>query len=868
MSKSVSQNEIVASAKTKLSYAAAPAAAAVALLCFGQSTNAAVATFTTGTALATGSNWTSGTGVGGLPSSTDQATFTDAAYGGPLPATLSNGATQTWGSLIWNSNSSTTISGSQIVLSGNGGTADLIRLGSNMTTGTLTYGMGGTSSFITATTGSINVVNAGATLSMTGQFDFNNTVSNQVITKTGAGTWTFTNGNNGANGSGTNSKFILDQGTLNFAQNNGNMFGGSTSTVLEIHGGTSLDTNGAGFDLTSTKNYAQTWAGDFTFKGTSKALNLGTGAVTLTGGTRQVTVNANTLTVGGAIGDGGSGYGLTKTGAAAGTMGLTGASTYTGATTVNGGTLDLGGGTSTGSLSSSSGLVVGGGTFKYSRTGTNVQTFNGLTINPGASTINASVATDTIALATISRTAPGGAVNFTATGTDTTKTANNSAGIIGGYATFNGSDWAVSAGDGTNAGAISALGSYTPLTSTGDTTTTDNDIITGNVTLGAGKVATINSLKLNGNNAVLANGGNAITVGGSGSGGLLVTQNATISGTGTVGAGAANEFIVYNSANLIISSKIIGNATAGGLTKSGSGTMTLSGSNNYTGATYVNGGTLVAGVASTAFSASSAVIVGTGGTLGLNNFSNAIGSLASNNASGGGLGSVTLGTATLTTGGDGTSTTFNGVISGVGGALTKTGAGVQTLTGINTYTGATSINNGTLLVDGSLASGSAVSTSGTGMLGGSGIINGATTIATGTKLSPGDAIGTLTFTGGLNISGATADNAGEMMFTVGTAGDKVVETAGTLNIGTLDFGDFTFVNNGIAVGNSYLLFDATGAVVSGSIGSSTGLIGAYSANISLAGNQVYLNVTAVPEPATLGIIGLGALGLLGRRRRS
>ena len=58
----------------------------------------------------------------------------------------------------------------------------------------------------------------------------------------------------------------------------------------------------------------------------------------------------------------------------------------------------------------------------------------------------------------------------------------------------------------------------------------------------------------------------------------------------------------------------------------------------------------------------------------------------------------TLGGAQLTTGGDGTSTTFSGVVSGAG-SLVKTGAGTFTLTNANTYTGSTTVNAGTLALN-------------------------------------------------------------------------------------------------------------------------------------------------------------------------
>ena len=70
-----------------------------------------------------------------------------------------------------------------------------------------------------------------------------------------------------------------------------------------------------------------------------------------------------------------------------------------------------------------------------------------------------------------------------------------------------------------------------------------------------------------------------------------------------------------------------------------------------------------------------------------------------------GSGNFYLGSNTLTTGADDTSTTVSGVIQdggvggGTGGVLTKIGAGTLTLTGANTYTGGTNLTNGELLFD-------------------------------------------------------------------------------------------------------------------------------------------------------------------------
>src|SRR5262249_5796603 len=83
-----------------------------------------------------------------------------------------------------------------------------------------------------------------------------------------------------------------------------------------------------------------------------------------------------------------------------------------------------------------------------------------------------------------------------------------------------------------------------------------------------------------------------------------------------------------------------------------------------------------------------ALTVATGANFDLNNFTQSIGSLA-------GAGSVTLGTGTLITGNDNTSTDFSGVITGVG-RLTKRSTGHKTLSRSHFYTVATAIHTDTL----------------------------------------------------------------------------------------------------------------------------------------------------------------------------
>ena len=99
--------------------------------------------------------------------------------------------------------------------------------------------------------------------------------------------------------------------------------------------------------------------------------------------------------------------------------------------------------------------------------------------------------------------------------------------------------------------------------------------------------------------------------------------------------------------------------------------------------------------------ATSAVTVAAGATFSLDDVSQAVASLS-------GAGSVNLGSATLTVGGNNSSTAFSGVISDSGN-VTKIGTGTWTVTGSQLFTGVMTVSAGTVqLGDGATADGSLV----------------------------------------------------------------------------------------------------------------------------------------------------------------
>ncbi|MFG1453793.1 autotransporter-associated beta strand repeat-containing protein [Xanthobacter sp. V2C-8] len=150
----------------------------------------------------------------------------------------------------------------------------------------------------------------------------------------------------------------------------------------------------------------------------------------------------------------------------------------------------------------------------------------------------------------------------------------------------------------------------------------------------------------------------------------------------------------------------------GALTKSGAGDVTLAGANTFTGATTVAAGRMfLSGGASLADGARLTVAAGAG--LALTDADETVGSLA-------GGGAIALNGYCLTTGGDGTSSTFSGTIGG-SGCLAKTGDGTLTLTGVSTYAGGTSVSGGTVQVyDGGALGSGPLSLSGGGTLRASG----------------------------------------------------------------------------------------------------------------------------------------------------
>ena len=378
----------------------------------------------------------------------------------------------------------------------------------------------------------------------------------------------------------------------------------------------------------------------------------------------------------------------------------------------------------------------------------------------------------------------------------------------------------------------------------------------GNLTFGDGVSVTAASVVNSGAAANITLGGD-LTYTGTFNGGFSYFPAASISANVQLAAGAHQVTSADSSQaqnyDVVISGTMSGN---GGITKNGAFIqVALTGANTYSGGTVINNGRLLA-AATNAFSPNSAVTVNSPGILDLNptasqagvipgSYNQVIGSLA-------GGGNVHLGSAMLTVGNDGTSTTYSGAIFSDPGALTKTGAGTFILTNSQGYTGATTINNGTLQLGDGTSNGSISSSSGvTGLSTGTLAFNLNGNFAIGTPiggtvnvLQAGPNGNTIFLTGNNTYSGTTTINGGTTIVVGSNGTTGSIGTGNTTNNGSLQFTrtDTLVVSSSISGPGSLTMFSG--------------------GTIILTGTNTYLGATQINSGNTLQLGNGGTSGSL------
>ncbi|MBC7785668.1 MAG: autotransporter-associated beta strand repeat-containing protein [Burkholderiales bacterium] len=450
-------------------------------------------------------------------------------------------------------------------------------------------------------------------------FANNLTLSNSgTVTLNGANTFTGTANVGGAGGTHSQSIIIgnknalgSDAGTIIFnsatlqastpltganrIQRNVTFRGGVGANVInggigEIGGTNALEFSGTFTNDTGNRTLWVTNTGGTTLSGTNLFLSEAVG----TARTLSVIANGPTTISAPIANANGGGLAGILTIVGNNTLTLSGSNTYTGQTNLRGATTILDYSTNDNSkFSDTAALVVDGGANVVLSGGSHTELVSGLTLNSGGSiNITRPTGTAKINLNTITIGGTGRAFNATS-GAATTDINNSANGILGGYATVNGADFAMS---------VNTLAADTPITaySAYQTGADSGWLATDNVAITAGGPLTgtrvINTLKATSTGLDIG-AANTLTLN---AGGLLHTgsgNNAISNGTLKGGQAGTSELIVHQhgSGTLEISSVIANGNGASQLTKAGDGTLILSGANTYTGTTNITKGTLKLG---------------------------------------------------------------------------------------------------------------------------------------------------------------------------------------------------------------------------------------------------------------------------------
>ena len=649
-------------------------------------------------------------------------------------------------------------------------------------------------------------------------------------------------GNNGFTGTVT-----VNQGTLRLASNTAL---GDESGATVVAGGAVLDVNGQAvgaeplFIRANTGGSALVGAGSWA------------GPVTLLG---DATIGGgSTITISGVVG---GAHQLTK--ANSGTMYLTAANTLSGPVSVirgklslsgaggtamsvpswtvtNGGTLEMNnvsGASNSQRIGDSAPIALGGGTLTLV-SATTAESVGQVSLLAGASTISTSGTAPSLTIASLGSRAAGATLNFTGSGIAISQ-AENVNGILAGWATYNSSNFAC-----INNGTMAAYAAYY-TGSLASAAGTDN--AKPSAAQSGLDSLTVNTLLLGGSGVtVTMNAEATLTIA---AGGVLMTNSTSAIHGGSITSGT-EDLTVFSTAASTISSAIVGDIA---LTKSGGARLTISSpANAWTGPTYVNANTLACGAAGV-IPSTSAVVVATGATLDLGGFDQSIGSIA-------GGGAVSLGLGNLTVGGDNTSTTLTGAISGSGN-VTKIGEGVWTLTGSSSFKGTMNIVQGTVSV--ASVNDHAANTP-----------LGCATLTTATITLGGPATeGTLRYTGG--------DGASNRPLAVGGAGGGIVEITradtelvydGGLSIPQGTFrktGPGTLILDGPQSHGAAALIAVEGGLVLRSDSGTAATAGAAAvANLTLSAAGGVTRLEADQTLKSLSVGAAGALDLNGRTVRA
>jgi fibronectin-binding autotransporter adhesin len=396
--------------------------------------------------------------------------------------------------------------------------------------------------------------------------------------------------------------------------------------------------------------------------------------------------------------------------AGSGAWTFAGPNTYVGSYVLSEGTLNLDySGSATPKLAPASPLYLSAGTLNLNG-GSVTEILGSTIIAAGETVINRGSGTSTLRMNSITRR-EGGVVNFNLGSIADTDTSDVN-GILGGYATVAGADWAHSGAGAANTPIIAYTG-YTDIAALGSSLPNsaaanmrlNSAGAGGNIGIGAG--VTINTLLQNTTTAATIDTSSGTlrlgAIGGvlipSGKQGLTI---GTAFNSGTLTAGGADntpgEIVLINNSDnpLVVNSVIADNGAPVAVVKAGSGSATLNGNNSHSGTNYIVGGTLNF---SFPVNLGSGPVVVNNGTLSINATMELGNPILLGPSAGYGNGTIAVPSG-QTVNLQATVANNTPQLTGVSlaGSLTKTGPGTLVLGAANTYTYGTIINEGTLVI--------------------------------------------------------------------------------------------------------------------------------------------------------------------------
>lgn len=648
-------------------------------------------------------------------------------------------------------------------------------------------------------------------------------------------------------------------GRFTLAAGAGNSYTGNTTIlggILSLGHPTSIQNstlNTAGSVVGDATNGLQTTVTTLTLGGISGDKNLADVFTTSSGGYSNIT--ALTLNPGtgfspsysGNIANGSPDMTLTKTGA--GTQTLSGVLTFSGSTSINAGTLSLDYSVQdTSKLADGAALILSGGTLNLVG-GTHAENVLSTTLTAGTSSRITSSGAAPIQLNSIT-IGDNASVDFGASGIATTDNLNNAYGILGAWATVNGSlavnstnaaDGLITSVVSTDVARLNDGLQVIPDGSSNNIRIIEGTGLSANITLGAA-TTTVNTLfqtTVGGTSAATIDAGgqilrsNAMIVG-TGAGNLTVI-NGTL--TAAIAGGSLDLANASSVGNLGIDTVIDNHTTASQLNKSGPGLVTLTNANTYSGVTTVNGGSLRISHPNALGSTAAGLVVngsGTGGSAnarlelsggitvsgenatlsGSGNFLGAISSFSGINEW---AGDITLASSTAQTrlgASSGATLKVSGVIKDDGvntlglAIRSENNTGIVSLSAANTYLGDTSLLIGKLILEG-----------------------GNNRLPIGTRFTMGNSTNVVEF----DLNGRSQELAGLALFSGVTAANNSINNSDTVNLSTLT------INTAAASPSTF------GGLLTGNMA----LVKTGVENLTLTGNNTFTGGTTVTGNGTL-----------------